>query len=298
MDILMTGATGYVGRPTLDRLILAGHRVTAALRDASRADQLPKDVAWIEAGMDKPEAIVTAAKGHDVVLHLGFPSHGGDWFAAVEVEAQLIRALAQAFAGTKTRLIVTNGTIFLDGRAGPIAETAEPLADHPGAVRARATRPATTTPGLSGAEVRLASFVYGRGGSVFLPVLAAAARKTGEAVYVGEGAARLSAVHVDDAAAAFAAVVEHADATGIFHIASDESPTIRHLAHAIAAGTGARALSVTQEVAAARLDPFTAMFLATPNRLASSRARSVLSWQPAAAESLIWDVAFGSYADG
>ncbi|QPH52831.1 NAD-dependent epimerase/dehydratase family protein [Pontivivens ytuae] len=295
MKILMTGATGYVGSATAKALLAAGHEVTAALRDASRTSALPAGAAHLVADLNEPKALADAAPGHDAVLHLGFPSHGADWFAAVEMERAALDHLADALTGTETRLIVTNGTIFLDPSNGPMDEDTPVLDDHPAAVRARSLMALRTRPGLACTEVRLASFVHGRGGSVFLPILMKHARETGEVPVVDDGAARLSALHVDDAAQAFLKLIAADNPAPLYHVAADDSPTARQLAEATAAATGASPKQVKPDEAAAALDPFTAMFLQTDNRLDSRRIRCELGWAPQADTTLIADVAFGSY---
>lgn len=296
MKILLTGATGYIGRAAALALAEDGHQITAARRRGATAP-LPTGAAHeVTADLNDPPALVAAAGAHDATIHLAFPAHGTDWAASVATEAAAIRALAAALATRGGRLIVANGTIFL-GPSGAVPHHHEsPVADdHPAAIRARATAPATQTPGLSGAELRFASFVYGHGGSVFLPRLVAEARRSGQALVVGDGAARLSAVHVADAGRAVARVLA-TGAEGIVTVASDESPTLAELARAIAAGTGATPTNVDAEEAARRLDPFTASFLSTPNRVSADRARNALGWRPEESRTLIWDVAFGSYA--
>jgi nucleoside-diphosphate-sugar epimerase len=115
---------------------------------------------------------------------------------------------------------------------------------------------------------------------------------------VGDGSVRTSAVHVEAAAAAYVRALDEAPAGSTFHIASDEEPTIRQIAEAIALGTGqgCKAVSATQEEAASQLDPFTAMFFATNNRLDAGRARRELGFCHAGYVPLLWDVAAGSYA--
>lgn len=297
MKILVTGATGYVGARVAALLAKRGDDVRGLVRDASRISALPAGVRPIVADLAQVDAVVAHAAGMDAVIHTGFAAHGRAWADAVASESALVDALAQQLRGAPTRLIVSNGTAFYgDAKGRFLDETRSIDETSPGAIRWRATRSAHTTPGLHGMELRLASFVYGHGGSVFLPILVAHARAHGRSLYVADGANRVSAVHVDAAAAAYVAALDHGQAGAIYHIASDEAPAMRDLAHAIAIGTGAEMKSVSQEEAARALDPFTAMFLALDNGLDSRRARVDLGWSPAGAPGLLWDVAYGSYA--
>lgn len=299
MRVFVTGATGYVGSRVAARLAARGDAVVGLVRTAAREQALPASVEAHVADLRDADAVIRVATDCDATIHTGFASHGGDWFEAVAVERDLVAGLAGALRGTGKRLIVSNGTAFYgDARGRFLDETQEAPADHPAHVRLQATRPAYATAELHGMELRLASFVHGHGGSVFLPVLCAHARRTGRSLYVGEGRNRVSAVHVDAAADAFVAALDHGAAGGVYHVASDDAPTMRELAHAIALGARAEAASVTQDEAAEATDPFTAMFLALDNGLSSRRARCELGWSPAGSPALLWDVAHGSYGQG
>lgn len=301
MRVLLTGATGYVGRQVLPRLLRRGHQVVGLVRAPERVAALPAGAEPLVADLADVGAI--AAGDVDAVVHTGFVTHGGDWFAAVAVEHRLIAGLVEALKYTGKTLIVSNGTAFLgDSGEARLDETAPVPADHPAGVRARSTAQATdaAADGLRGIEIRLASFVYGHGGSVFLPILVNAARRTGRSIYVGDGAFATSAVHVEAAADAYVAALEDGEAGATYHIASDEEPRIRDIAQAVAIGVGGgcTAAGVSAEAASDALDPFTAMFLGLNNRLDSRRARCSLRWTPAGHPPLLWDVAFGSYVRG
>jgi nucleoside-diphosphate-sugar epimerase len=296
MDVLVTGASGYVGAQVARKLVERGERVTGLIRGPERARALPAGVTPVVGDLADAEGTAELASRYEAVVHTGFAAHGRDWAAAVEIERRGVAALVEALAGRDRTLIVSNGTLFLgDSGAGRHAETAPIARDHPAAVRADATARATAASDLRGIELRLASFVYGRGGSVFLPILLEAAERTGRSVYVGAGAVTTSAVHVDAAADAYLAALDRGEAGATYHIASDEEPTLRQVAEAVALATGTQAESVSGEDAAALLDPFTAMFMQTNNRLDSWKARCELRWTPAGLPPLLWDVAFGSY---
>jgi nucleoside-diphosphate-sugar epimerase len=297
MKVLVTGATGYVGSRVAARLAARGEEVTGLVRSAARADALPAGIGPAVASLEDPRALAEQARRADAVVHTAFPSHMGDWAAGVEVERAAVTALAQAMAGTGKPLIVSNGTAFYGPSEGRFMDEAQPvLSDHPTAIRAAATAPAREMPGIRGIELRLASFVHGHGGSVFLPVLVEHARRTGRSLRVGDGSARVSAVHVDAAAEAYLAALDHGRAGAIYHVAGDDAPDVATLAEAVALATGARVTRVDAEEAAAALGPFAAMFLTLDNLLDAGRARRELGWSPAGNPTLLWDVAHGSYA--
>jgi uncharacterized protein YbjT (DUF2867 family) len=65
--VALTGATGFVGGATLDRLLEAGWQVRAL----TRSDQVKRDgVIWINGTLDTAESLVQLCDGADVVLHI------------------------------------------------------------------------------------------------------------------------------------------------------------------------------------------------------------------------------------
>ncbi len=70
---LITGATGNIGRSVVEQLHEAGHDVRALVRDASRAESLPKGIDIAVGDLDDAASIAAALRGVDGVflLHAG-----------------------------------------------------------------------------------------------------------------------------------------------------------------------------------------------------------------------------------
>ena len=74
MKILITGATGFIGRHVCERL--SGHSIRVAVRDAFAVDRLPKGVDHFEVGSIGPETNWSRAlHGVDAVVHLAARAH-------------------------------------------------------------------------------------------------------------------------------------------------------------------------------------------------------------------------------
>jgi uncharacterized protein YbjT (DUF2867 family)/ketosteroid isomerase-like protein len=79
--ILVTGATGRVGRHVVDGLLAAGVSVRALVRTPERAD-LPRDVELVQGDINDPAAVKRAADGVDAAFLL-WPAFSADGAAAV-----------------------------------------------------------------------------------------------------------------------------------------------------------------------------------------------------------------------
>lgn len=87
--------------------------------------------------------------------------------------------------------------------------------------------------GIRSVVIRLPLFVYGRGGSTFIPMQIKAGLKTGVVRYIESGSNNLSAVYVDDAAQLYLLALEKAPAGSIFHVATQAGITAKGIAEAI-----------------------------------------------------------------
>jgi hypothetical protein len=98
MRVLLTGATGFLGRAMVLRLLRDGHELAAAVRSESRAESLlGPDVGLVPVGSDG--AVQAALEEADAVLHLaGENVLGGRW------TRQRKRALYESRVGLTQRL--------------------------------------------------------------------------------------------------------------------------------------------------------------------------------------------------
>jgi UDP-glucose 4-epimerase len=65
--VALTGATGFVGRVTLERLLEAGWHVRALTR---RDHPKKTGVTWVHGALDQPDSLTDLCKGADAVLHI------------------------------------------------------------------------------------------------------------------------------------------------------------------------------------------------------------------------------------
>jgi len=124
MDVLITGATGFVGRHLVERLLCEGNRVKALVRpetDASRLDALGVEV--VRGDVRNSHAVELVAENCQLIYHLaartshGNPSAKDTYPVNVEGTANVVRAALQAGV---SRLVLASTT----GVYGPIKNRA------------------------------------------------------------------------------------------------------------------------------------------------------------------------------
>lgn len=113
MKILVTGATGKVGRYLVEQLAQAGHHVRALTRNPAKAN-FPSHVEVIEGDLTQPKTLETALEGVEGLHLINF---GGDDYAPLQT-GQEILAMAEK-AG------VTRVTLLRGGERGAMEEAVE-----------------------------------------------------------------------------------------------------------------------------------------------------------------------------
>lgn len=70
MKVLVTGATGFIGRKLVIALVKENHDVTAFVRPTSNKAGLPESIRLCEGDMLDEASLKTAVEGQDIVVHL------------------------------------------------------------------------------------------------------------------------------------------------------------------------------------------------------------------------------------
>ncbi len=204
--VALTGATGFVGRATLERLLDSGWKVRAL----TRRDQ-PKraGVTWIEGALDRPESLTVLCDGACAVLHVAgvvnAPDAAGFETGNVTGTANMLAAAKQA--GIKRFVHVSS----LSAR--------EPQLSNYGASKAKAEKLVATS--LLDWTIIRPPGVYGPGDTEVFEMFRMAQRGFCLLPPAGLG----SWIHVDDLARLLVAVLPpHEDATARIFEADDSEP--------------------------------------------------------------------------
>ena len=123
MRVLVTGASGFVGRALVPALSAAGHGVRAALRDPRAAIFSPDvDVASYDAEMDH-EALLALVRACDAIVHLAGIAHVGpgipeEAYDRINHRATVRLARAAQAAGVKRFVFVSS----IRAQSGPSSD--------------------------------------------------------------------------------------------------------------------------------------------------------------------------------
>jgi 2-alkyl-3-oxoalkanoate reductase len=306
MKVFLAGATGVLGRALVPQLVARGHEVvgmtsTGSKQDLVRslgarpvvADALDPDAVAQAVASAEPEVIVhelTALSGKLSARDMRHPerssaaimtnrlrTEGTDHLLAAGRAVGALRFVAQSFAAFRWART-----------GGPVQTEADPLDPNPpAALRAplvgilHVEQAVTTIEWGEGLVLRYGSF-YGPGTAISLApdaVMAAPVRKRRFPI-VGDGGGVFSHVHIDDAAAATVAAVDHGR-PGIYNIVDDEPAPVREwlpvLAGALDAKPPRRIPRWLGRLAAGEA----ATLMMTDVRCASNaKAKRELGWEP------------------
>ncbi len=289
MLVLLTGATGALGRPTSRALRAAGHRVRGVARGPAKVNVVRTDGGEpVEVDLFDTRALRTAMKGCDAVLHFAtkIPPIGRiTRRSAAETDRlrrDASRCLVDAALATNVATYVQESIAFLyaDGGDAWLDEDA-PL------------HPSWLNDSSRDAELETARFAQagGRGVSLrFGAFYAPYARSTLDTVRLarrglfptlGTGDQFFSSIHVDDAATASVAALDMK--SGVYNVVDDEPLRYRDYVEAVASSVGVAArLRLPAWLVKAILGEVSHITLVS-RRLSNRRLRAATAWTPRAA---------------
>ncbi len=243
MTILLTGASGFIGRCVLRALLRDGRDVVAVSRR-------PPDVAgarWIDADLLQPgaAAAVIEAVRPGQLLHFAWNATPGQFWTAPDNWdwAAATVALHEAFATSGGRRAVYAGSCAeYDWNMPELDEVAGPLnpATLYGASKAEAWSTIASSARSSGVSVTWGRifFLYGPGeasGRLVSDVVAAVLQ--GRPIDCSDGRQERDFMHVEDVARAFVALLD-SDVNGAVNVASGTCRPVRDVLLEIGKQTG------------------------------------------------------------
>ncbi len=222
--ILITGATGFVGRRLVSRLIKEGYEVIAVTRDADRARAvLPSDVEVIVSDIVNGEELVSdlGKVDFDVVYHLAAELDEASpdlWKVNVEGTKNVIEAIR---GRPIERLIYLSSSGVLGSTNGPAKEdmpyNPETKYEESKAEAERIITYAWLKYQIPYTIVR-STIIYGPN-KIFADILKAA--KSGYPI-IGSGKNRFHLIYIDDVVDALVSVLDSRASNKIYHIAGPD----------------------------------------------------------------------------
>ena len=301
MRIFVTGATGYIGGVVTERALAEGHSVVGLSRSEKGDAKLKAlGASAVRGELASLDVLRQESAKADAVLHLGFiHDFTMDHNEVLRIDAAAVDALAEPLRGTGKALVITSGTAVVepDPAGGETTEDAPLSQTFVLRHRIRSERNALrfSEHGVRVSALRLPPYVYGRGGSFFVPLLMQMAAKAGQSVYVDDGGLATSGVHVDDAAELFLLAMRKAKAGDVFN-GSSATVTLRHMAEAIGAVLQLPVRSVSRQEVEAIWGPFLTAFVLFENRPSNRKGVQQLGWQPKGVD-MLTDIRSGSYRE-
>ncbi len=293
MRVLVTGASGGIGRAVTEELVTHDHEVIGLARsDASARTIAALGGTPLSGGLGDLDLLADAARTADGVIHLAFSNDFADLERSIAEEGRAMDAIGGALVGTDKPFSIVSGTSVVPGGVA----TEEARFDIGGPVGGRGINAVRilglAAQGVRTSAVRLPRSVHERYVSYgFAGFLIKAAQESGVSPYVGDGSQRWPAVHRRDAASLFRLMIERGEPGAVVNAVGDEGDSMREIATVIG-----KQLSVpVQQVPAERFGPLGEIF-SVDQPASSAWTRRVYGWNPTH-PSLLDDLRAGNYPE-
>jgi nucleoside-diphosphate-sugar epimerase len=243
MRVLVTGASGFLGRAVAASIVAAGHEVSCFQRRPSGV----AGAADVLGSITDPAAVARAVAGVDAIVHLaakvslaGAPAE----FEAVNVGGTRALIDAARAAGVPRLVFVSSPSVAHAGTSitGSDALPADPAHARGDYARTKAAAEllalAADSPELRVVAVR-PHLVWGPGDTQLIARIVERAR-AGRLPLLGHGAALIDSTYIDNAAGAIAAALERVDAVhgNAYVITNGEPRPVAELLGGICAAAG------------------------------------------------------------
>ena len=258
IDRLVTiyGGSGFLGRHLVRALAMRGWRIRVAVRRPELANHLQPlgivgQIHAVQANLRYPESVARAAEGADALVNLVgiLFERGRQTFDGVQAEGA--RAIAEAAAREKARLV-------------HVSAIGADAASRSAYARSKAAGEAAARAAVPQAVIFRPSIVFGPEDH-FFNRFAAMARVAPALPLIGGGHTRFQPVFVGDVAAAIAATLDDKAKPGTtYELGGPEVKTFKELMELMLAEIDRRRLLVPLPFALARLQALFLEFLPTP----------------------------------
>lgn len=229
MRVFLTGATGYVGSAVLDALVRAGHEVSALVRPSARARRVQQRVSVLTGDLADVASNRSALEGFDAYIHTAFD----DSSRGPETDREVIETIRDvAWRSGQTAFIYTSVVWVLGNTRDPATESAP--TNPPDRVAFRPDHERLVLESNGGgvrAVVLRPGIVYGGSRGIVSEMLRDA--ENGIVRVIGSGDNRWPLVYDRDLADLYVRLVEHGEASGVFHATDEGDESVNDLVQAM-----------------------------------------------------------------
>jgi nucleoside-diphosphate-sugar epimerase len=221
MKVLVTGASGFVGRATCQELGKRGHEVVALVRrPGSEPPGTQAQIGDLTDAASLQEGV--SSRRADAVIHLAAEiASQRDARKVWEVNAEGTRRLLEACQADGGPRFVLASTVVTGDAHGELLEPDKPLpVETPYGESKQEAEKLVRESGLDAVIVR-PSHVYGPGGW-YAEEFVKRLRQPGRFAVIGPGDNWWDVVRVEDVATALVDAAERAPAGAVYHVADDE----------------------------------------------------------------------------
>jgi 2-alkyl-3-oxoalkanoate reductase len=296
MNIFLAGATGAVGRSLIPLLTSRGHTVTGTTRSPQKADALRALGAEpvVLDGLDRRGVLAAVADARpDAIVNQMTALSGLSDMRKFEREFALTNRLRTegtehlleaARATGVERVIVQSYAGWPYARTGGSVKTEEDPLDPDPPKQLRATldairRQEELVTAAGGVALRYGGF-YGPGTGMTPGGEQWEALQARKFPLVGDGGGVWSFIHIEDAAAAVVAVLEHWTPGEIYNIVDDDPAPVREWLPAVAAAIGAPPPRKVPRWVARLMGEHLVALMCEVRGASNAKARSELDWAP------------------
>lgn len=273
-NIVLTGATGYIGSAVLNVLVAAGHTVTAITRsDSASALVTARGATAAQGDLRDVDWLSSHLREADAAIHTAAPGDA----TAESFDAAVIDATIAAFSGTTKQFVHTSG-IWIYGDGSSISDSS-PL-NPPALVGWRPGQEERLLRSDVVASIVVPGIVYGDNSGISTILSDAPLADGGALTLIGSGEQRWPTVHVGDLAELYLLLAQGDRGHGRVIAVNEHQATVRELGQAVAQARGVNGVAAeTTDAARARLSEAFADALLLDQQAEATAARA-LGWTP------------------
>ena len=285
MNVFLAGGSGAIGVPIVRALVAGGHQVTALTRSAANEPMLralgatPAVADALDA--DALRRVVVQARPTHVIHQLtalpkGGPRSAHDLVPTNRLRTEGTKNLVDAAVAAGAKRFIAGSFALIGSATSDVPAEAQAAAD---AVRSMESQvlDASARGRFEGIILRYGLF-YGPDNGMTQQMIALARRRMLPTVRGDRGL--LPPIHIDDAANATIAALDHGAAGSIYDIVDDHPVSLSDIVRTIAESAGAPRPFAVPAWLPRLLAPYMARMFAIRLPLSNQKARVELGWRP------------------